>query len=111
MPASPPADRLRALQAEAADVAPRADGPAAIAGAVGVRAVLDQRQPVAPRDVGEAVQRRRVAPHMHDADRARPRRDPALDVVGVGRQRARVDVAEDRRPPHWRIGAAVAKNV
>ena len=87
---------LRALQTETADVAPRADRPAAIAGAVGVRAVFDQRQAVLPRDVGEAVERRGVAPQMHDADRARSRCYATGDIVGVGQQRAGVDVAEDR---------------
>ena len=91
------ADGLHALQAEAADVSPRTDRAPAIAGAVRVRAVLDQGHAVATRDVGEPVHRRRIAPHVHDADRPGAGRDAALHVVGIRGEGAGVDVAERRR--------------
>ena len=103
--------RLGALQAEATDVSPAADWAPQVRRAVGVRAVLDQRDAVAPGELREAIERRGVPPHVHDADGPRARGDAALDVGRVGGKRAPVDVAEDGRAPHCRIGAAEAKNV
>src|SRR5213076_872000 len=72
-------DRLLALEAEAAEVAPRADRAALVGRAVRVRAVLDERDAVPLGDLGEAVHRRRVAPQVHDDDGARARGDAPLD--------------------------------
>ena len=76
-------------------------------GTMGVRAVLDERDAVAASDLDEPIHAGRVAPHVDHADRLRPWRDPRLHVVGVGGERALVDVAEHRdtaEVEHWRGG-------
>ena len=72
-----------------------------------LRGVLDQRQA----ERRELVERRRAAEEVHGHDRARPRRDPRGDVLGVEVERRRVDVGEDRRraAPRDRLGRRVER--
>ena len=88
--------RLRRLQAERREVPERAHAPALVEGARRLRAVFDQAQVVAPRDVEEAVQVGRSAEQVYDDDRLRPLGDPLLDRPRIEREGLLFDVGEDR---------------
>ena len=75
--------------------------------AEGLRRVLDQRQV----ECLELVERRRPPEQVHGHDRARTRRDPRADVLGVEVERLRIDVGEDgrRAAPGDRLGRGVER--
>ena len=83
------AEVLRRVEAERR----RDAGGRDAAGAEGLRGVLDERQA----ERGQLLERRGPAEQMHRHDRARPRRQAALDVRRVEIERRWVDVGEDRR--------------
>ena len=88
-------DVLHGIEAEAREIADRADHPAAIGGAESVRGVFDDAQPCS-RAIAECVEVARKAGVVDGHHGSGPRRDQAGDVVEVERDRVGSDVAEDR---------------
>ena len=96
--ALPAVDVLRLVEAEAADVADRAERATAERGADAVRRVLDQAEPARAGERAEAVHLAGDAAVVHGDDRPRPRRDRGLHRIGVDVQRVRPDVDEHGAP-------------
>src|ERR1700751_544512 len=68
----PAGNRLRCVQAEATNIAPRPHGLAPINRAMRMRAILDYRDLVCPCQVLDNVHLRRIAPDMDSANCLRP---------------------------------------
>ena len=90
-------ERFAAHHRSRRHVANRADQPALVERAVGVRDILDHRDFVAASDLHDAIHIRGIAGVVHDQDRLGTRADAVLDVIRVDAQRLRVDVGEDDR--------------
>jgi hypothetical protein len=88
---------LQQLQAEEARVANRADGLRVPRGAQRVGTVFDDDEAVPSRDVENRLHVARQPVEMRRDDRARARRDDALDRTGIDRERFRVHIGEDGR--------------
>ena len=86
------AEREQVLGREEAEGRERADLGDAL-GAVGLRGVLDDRDP----ELGEARERHHAAEQVHRHERPRPVGHPRGDVLRVEVERDRVDVGEDGR--------------
>jgi hypothetical protein len=97
--------QLGRLVAEGAELAEAAGPPVAPALAVGVGAVLDQGQRVAPGDLAEPVHVGHLVAQVDRHDRPGPGGDGRLDLVGVDGQGVTEDVAEHRQGPggHGRV--------
>ena len=81
-------------EGERGGIADRAAADAVERGAVGLRRVLQQRQPVPLADLRERPHRGRVAEQVHRHDRARARRDRGLHGGGIEVERLVLDVGE-----------------
>jgi hypothetical protein len=102
---------LVAVEAEARDVAERADRAAAVARAVRLGRVLDEHRAGAPRDVAERRHVARLTVEMDGDDRLGAARDARahgfrIDVpgetVGIGEDRLRARIAHGVRRRHER---------
>jgi hypothetical protein len=62
-----------------------------------MRAVLDDLQPVTPRELEDRIHVARKTVEMRREDGARPRRDRALHRARIQRERGRIDIGEHRR--------------
>ena len=87
---------LDGVEAEDHQVARGADLDAFVERADGVRGVLDDDQAVLPRQRAQRVEVRRLPGVVDRHDRARPRSDPAGDVLRVEAERPGVHVGEHR---------------
>ena len=96
-PALARGQRLRGLVAERAERADASGPAAAPLLAVRVRAVLDDRQPVAVGDRRQAVHVGHLLAQVHRHDGARARRDRGLDGIGVDRPALRFHVHDHRQ--------------
>src|SRR5262245_56939848 len=89
-------DRLDGVEAEDGGGGAAADGATTIPRAERVGRVLDQRDAAAGGDRLQGVQVERLTREVDGQDRARARRDRALDRVGQDLERPRIDVDEHR---------------
>jgi hypothetical protein len=85
------------LQAEEARIPNRADGLPVPRGAQRVRTVFDDDEAVPSRDLENRLHVARQPVEVGRDDRARARRDDALDRAGIDRERSRVHIGKDRR--------------
>ena len=93
------AEVLAGIEAEAAHFAEGPGPHAAAFGAMGLRRVLDDGEPVPPRDLRDRVHVGEPAVQVHGKEGPRPRRDRRLDRGRVHRPGHRIDVHEDRGRP------------
>ena len=94
-PAVAARDRLVFVEAVDAGRADAAHPLALVGRAERLRAVLDDGDAVAIRDILEFIESGRRTEHMHDDDRPSPRRDPRLDIGRIEVERI-VDLRQDR---------------
>ncbi len=88
---------LGGVEREHREGAERADGRAVQRGAVGLRRVLEDLEPVLPGDRSDAVHVGRMPVEVHGHDGRRCGRDACRDVVGSRQKVSGLDVGEDGR--------------